>query len=371
MLAPEALDEPITDRRAHRAQALGEEFCRFRQLIGKLGGGERTSSALSRAEAAEAITLMLQDKASSEQIAAFLIAHRLRRPQPLEMAGFLDAYRQLGPQLPQQQRPVVSFGVPFDGRCREAPILPLTALVLASAGLAVVLQGSNPMPVKYGAGPAELLAALDLPLAQISWDSMGRVLQRYGLALLHQAHHFPAAERLVPIRERIGKRPPIATLELLWSCYPHDHCTVSGFVHAPTEALTWQTWDLIHQREGITVKGLEGSTDLPTGRVAIAAHWQRGQPERLVLHARDHGLRAEEPALSSLRIWQEQALAALNSDGPLRSALIWNAGFYLWRLGRSDSLAEGLAKAEALLREGAPEQLRRQLQQELKAAPSP
>lgn len=365
MLPPNDLDQRIAGRRHDRANVLGSEICRFRELIGKLGSGERTSTGLTRSEAAEALTRMLDGQATATQIGAFLIAHRLRRPRPEEMAGFLDAYGRLGPALSPIARPVVTFGAPFDGRCRDAPLLPLTALVLASAGVAVVLQGGGAMPVKYGATSADLLAALNLPLSQLHWPSMDQCFAQHGLALLHQPQHFPAAETLVSCREQIGKRPPIATLELLWSCYAHPQLQVSGFVHAPTEELAWQTWSLGGQLEGLTIKGLEGGVDLPTSRVTIAAHWRQGATERLVLQARDHGLRAPNVELTTLREWREQALAALRLHGPLASALIWNAGFYLWRLKAEPSLEGGIRQAEALVRDGAAEALRARLAHDL------
>jgi anthranilate phosphoribosyltransferase len=361
MLPPHDLQQPIGQRRHQRAEALGEGFCRFRELIGKLGSGERTSTGLTQAEAREAIERILAGQVSPAQAGAFLIAHRLRRPRPEEMAGMLEAYHELGPTLPVIDRDVVSFGVPFDGRCREAPLLPLTALVLISAGLGVVLQGGAPMPVKYGVTNAELLAALDLPIAELDWPAMVRHFHCHGLALLHQPHHFPAAEQLVPIREQIGKRPPIATLELLWSCYRASALQVSGFVHAPTEDLAGAIWPLLGQAEGLTVKGLEGSTDLPTSRVAVAGHWRSPstEPERLLLQARDYDLRAPESTLGSLAQWRNEALAALRCEGPLAKGLIWNAGFYLWRQGSSLTLEAGLAKAESLLQDGSCESKRR------------
>jgi len=363
MLPPHDLQQPIGQRRRQRAEQLGMEFCRFRELLGKLGSGERTSTGLTQAEAREAIERILAGQASPAQVGAFLIAHRLRRPRPGEMAGMLEAYHQMGPTLPAVEGGVVSFGVPFDGRWREAPLLPLTALVLVAAGLGVVLQGGAPMPVKYGATNAELLAALDLPIAQLDWPAMVRHFQSKGLALLHQPHHFPVAEHLVPIREQIGKRPPIATLELLWSCYRSPALQVSGFVHAPTEDLAGATWRLLGQSEGLTVKGLEGGVDLPTSRVAVAGHWRRGSalPERLLLHARDYDLRAPESELGSLAQWREQALAALRCEGPLVKPLIWNAGFYLWRQGSQPTLAAGLGRAEELLRSGSVGKLQQSL----------
>ena len=55
MLPPHDHQQPIGQRRHQRAEELGEGFCRFRELIGKLGSGERTSTGLTQAEAREAI----------------------------------------------------------------------------------------------------------------------------------------------------------------------------------------------------------------------------------------------------------------------------------------------------------------------------
>ena len=114
------------------------------------------------------------------------------------------------------------------------------------------------------------------------------------------------------------------------------------------------------QAEVLLIKGLEGGVDLPTSRVAIAAHRRAGQatPERLLLQARDFGLRVPEVELTSLEAWRDQALAALVGEGPLRQGLIWNGGFQLWGTGLATSLAEGVEQAEALLVEGTVERWR-------------
>jgi anthranilate phosphoribosyltransferase len=97
-----------------------------------VGSGEHTSKGLSREEAAEALDLMLHQEATPAQIGAFLIAHRIRRPEPQELTGMLDTYRQLGPKLHSKtdQTAPVCFCMPFDGRSRTAPVYPLTTLVL-------------------------------------------------------------------------------------------------------------------------------------------------------------------------------------------------------------------------------------------------
>ena len=328
---------------------------RFKELLRKVGSGEHTSRGLSRGEADEALALMLQGHASDTQIGAFLIAHRIRRPEPQELAGMVDTYRRLGPQLTSasaQPKPVC-FGMPFDGRTRTAPLYPLTALVLCAAGQPVVLQAGARMPVKYGVTALELFQDLGLDLQGLPLNAVASGFQHHGLALIHQPDHFPLADSLIRHRDDLGKRPPVASAELLWTAHHGDHLFVSGFVHPPTESRAWETLRLLQEKDVITVKGLEGSTDLPIGRACITARMANGMSaERLILHPRDHGCFGPDPEWQTLNAWTLQAREALQGQGPLAASLRWNAGTYLWLAGISVSLEAGLEQAAACLQNG-------------------
>jgi anthranilate phosphoribosyltransferase len=351
----------IPSRRERQLAALGSERARFRELIGKVGSGEHTSTGLTREEARTAMDLMLQGQVSEAQLGAFLIAHRIRRPLPIELAGMLESYRHHGPALRTPGKRALSFGVPYDGRSRTAPLLPLVALLLASAGVPVVLHGGDPMPVKYGVTLAELFSAIGIEWRALPLPVLQQRLDQHNLALTHQPDHFPAAERLVAARDEIGKRPPVASLELLWTPHQGDHLLISGFVHPPTEKRAWEALELAGESDVLTVKGLEGSTDLPASRAGITARQQGGSVERLLLHPRDHGLHGEEVPWESLDIWQQQALAALVGEGPLAQTLLWNLGSYLWLTNQIATVAAGLEQARALLAARSGERLRRAL----------
>jgi anthranilate phosphoribosyltransferase len=360
--AAPATDPPSSERQRLRLTALGPERSRFRELIARVGSGEHTSTGLSREEAREAMDLMLAGGVSEAQLGAFLIAHRIRRPQPLELTGMLDSYRQHGPVLRTPGRRALCFGVPYDGRSRTAPLLPLTALVLASAGVPVVLHGGAPMPVKFGITLAELYAAIGVEWRGLSLKEVQQRLDRHNLALTHQPDHFAAAERLLPAREEIGKRPPVASLELLWTPHRGEHLLVSGFVHPPTEKRAWEALKAAGETDVLTIKGLEGSTDLPTSRAGITARLRPGEePERILLHPRDHNLHHQDVAWQSLAIWREQALAALVGEGPLAPALQWNLGACLRLADRFASLESALEQAGALLLARSGERLRHEL----------
>ena len=327
---------------------------RFKQHLRKIGSGEHTSKGLSRQEAAEALELMLREQATPAQIGAFLIAHRIRRPEPQELTGMLDTYRALGPVLrsPEDQRMPICFCMPFDGRTRTSPIYPLTSLVLMACGQPVVLQGGDRMPIKYGITALDLFRLLDLNLDGLPLSTVQDGFNNHGFALIHQPDHFRMAESLIDYREQLGKRPPVASLELLWTAHRGIHLLVSGFVHPPTESRAWEALRLAGETNLLTVKGLEGGTDLPIGRACITARVRNGVAERMILHPRDHGCHNADVEWSTESTWQSQAFDALRNRGPLSEALRWNAGAYLWIAGLSDSLDSGIDKAAAVLEEG-------------------
>ena len=327
----------------------------FRDLLKQVGSGSHTSRALSRPEAEAATRMMLTQTATPAQIGAFMIAHRIKRPTVEELAGTLDAYQALGPTLPAiaDGRSALVFSCPYDGRSRTAPITPITALVLMAAGLPVVMHGGDRMPTKEGIPLAELWAQLGVDLRPHSLAQAHALLNRTGFGFVYLPQHFPAAQALVPYREQIGKRPPFATVELLWSPYAGPHTLVMGFVHPPTEEFAKGTFALREQSRWITVKGLEGSCDLARGRTAIVGINRPDQSERLLLHPRDYGLEGDDVDLGDEASLGDRLLEVLvGQPSALAKTALWNAGFYLWQGGVTPSLDSGLAEAESSLATG-------------------
>ncbi|HSM80627.1 MAG TPA: anthranilate phosphoribosyltransferase family protein [Nodosilinea sp.] len=331
----------------------------FRDLLKQVGSGSHTARALTRAEAETATRLMLTQTATPAQIGAFMIAHRIKRPTAEELAGTLDAYAALGPTLPAMApdsaypyRALV-LSCPYDGRSRTAPVTPVTALVLAAAGVPVVMHGGDRMPTKEGIPLIELWGQLGVDLRPHSLAQAHTLLNRTGLGFVYLPQHFPAAHGLVTYREQIGKRPPFATVELLWSPYAGPHTLAMGFVHPPTETFARGTFALRGNTDWITVKGLEGSCDLARGRTAIAGVNHPGQSERLLLHPRDYGLEGDDVELGDEATLGDRLLAVLaGTPSELAKTALWNAGFYLWQAGVTDSLPAGLAAAQAILSSG-------------------
>jgi anthranilate phosphoribosyltransferase len=332
----------------------------FRDLLKKVGSGSHTSKPLSREEANAATQMMLTQTATPTQIGAFMIAHRIKRPTPEELAGTLDAYTALGPTFPAiaDGRKALVLSCPYDGRSRTVPVTPITTLTLLAAGVPVVLHGGDRMPTKEGIPLVELWAQLGVNLAELSLAQSYELLNQTGFGFVYLPQHFPQAHALVPYREQIGKRPPFATVELMWSPYGGPHRLVLGFVHPPTEVLSQATFALRGQWEWMTVKGLEGSCDLARGRTAIVGiHPADATPdapvERLLLHPRDYGFEGDDVPLEEETTLGEALLSVLaGQPSELFKTAQWNAGFYLWQGGAAESLEAGLTLAHDLLTQG-------------------
>lgn len=322
----------------------------------KVGSGNHTGENLTRAEAATATKMMLLGEATPAQIGAFLIAHRIKRPTADELAGMLDAYNELGPKLQPiaDGRPVIVLGIPYDGRTRTAPISPITALILAAVGQPVVMHGGDRLPTKYGLPLAEIWQGLgvdwtNLPLAQTQ-----QVFEQTGIGFVYIPQHFPLIQRIWEYRDQLGKRPPLATMELIWCPYAGDVHMIPGFVHPPTETLFELTLALQNITRYTLVKGLEGSCDLPRDRTAIIGlSSPSGVLERLHLIPRDYGFTTKNVPLGTTEelLAEMQAVLAGNSTELTQTAL-WNGGFYLWQSGICPDMRSGIAKAEELLISG-------------------
>lgn len=332
---------------------------RFREFVQKIGSGPHTGKSLTREEAATAMELMLLQTATPAQIGAFLIAHRIVRPTGAELAGMLDTYAKLGPQLQpvaSHARSPVIFGIPYDGRSRTAPLAPLVSLIMTAAGVPVILHGGDRMPTKYGIPLVDIWQEWGINWPQVSIDQIQDIFAIAGLGFIYTPTHFPAAAGLTPYRDQIGKRPPIATLELLWCPYAGDAHLMFGYVHPPTEQTALVAVSLRGTPHKLTtIKGLEGSTDLPRDRTGIIGVHQSGRDlERIFMHHYDYDLsNINSPLLPTPELLANFATVLQGQPSELLNSVVWNAGFYLWHCGAVGDIAIGMQLARELLSSGA------------------
>jgi anthranilate phosphoribosyltransferase len=205
----------------------GAEIARFATYVATLGRGPGRSRALTRAEADDAMRLLLAGAPDPMQVGAFLMLLRYRGEDPEEIAGLVSGARD-ATRIDHAQADLdwPSYGA---GRTRGAPWFLLAALALADAGVRVLMHGTNEF--SGGMTVAQAIAALGLTPASSAADARAR-LERDRFAYVPIATLSPIMAQLLGLRRLLGLRSPINTVARLLD--PASASTgVDGVFHPP------------------------------------------------------------------------------------------------------------------------------------------
>jgi len=216
-----------------------------------LARGPSKSRHLTRAEAREAFSLILNGTADPEATGALLMLMRYRGENADEIAGFVDAIRDclVGWNSLPIQLDWPSYAA---GRSRGQPWFLLAAKLVAQAGFPVLLHGwnshQNPL-----ANVRQNLAAL----AIVTCDSPGTAeteIARSGIAYVPVEAMHPELLRLLKLRDVLGLRSPVNTA--LRALNPSQApASVQGVFHPTYRTLQLDTAVLLGQQHLTVIKG--------------------------------------------------------------------------------------------------------------------
>ena len=158
--------------------------------------------SLERAEARAAMGAVMDGEATPAQLAAFLVALRMRGETVDELTGFAEAMRE---RVVRVQAPAGTIDVVGTGGDRSGTINVSTgaALVAAAAGIPVAKHGNR--AITSQAGSADVLEALGVRTDHDA-DSAAAALRELGFAFLFAPSFHPAMRHAGPTRRELGIR---------------------------------------------------------------------------------------------------------------------------------------------------------------------
>jgi anthranilate phosphoribosyltransferase len=307
---------------------------RFAQYVATLGRGPGRSRALTRAEAQDAMRMLLAGQAHPIQTGAFLMLMRYRGEDPEEITGLVLGAR---PETTLRGLDAAldwpSYGA---GRSRGAPWFLLAALALGRAGIRVVMHGTNAF--SGGMTVPQALAALDLSPSETEAEAR-TALAATGFAYIPMQSLCPRFDALLGLRHLLGLRSPLNTVARLLNpagaaagvCgvfhppYIDTHLAVAERLamgrllvlkggggeaeRNPAKPATLHVWDAPTGRHEITAPALLPSPAPAPENPAIAAIWHA-----TLRHA---GIEARIVATIAL------ALMALAMGGDAEAQTLW------------------------------------------------
>ena len=181
----------------------------MKELLSKLCSKEN----LTIEESSLAITLVMSGEATPAQVAAFLVALKMKGETAEEVFGCAAALRQAAEKVPTRRTELTdTCGTGGDGK-GTLNISTAAALIAAAAGLAVAKHGNR--AVSSRCGSADVLEALGVVL-ELTPEDMGRCLDQFGFAflfapVLHKSlRHAAAPRREVGVRSVFNLLGPLS-----------------------------------------------------------------------------------------------------------------------------------------------------------------
>ena len=183
------------------------------------------AQSLSREEARAVMSDVLAGKCTDAQIAAMLIALRMKGETVEEIVGFAEAIRAAAAPLPIERNglePIVVSGTGRDALMEETPgeslidtsgtggdasgtfnISTATALVTAGAGVWVAKHGNRSISSKCGS--ADVVEALGVNI-QLSPERAAQCLREVGICFLYAPNLHPAMKQVQAVRRELRMR---------------------------------------------------------------------------------------------------------------------------------------------------------------------
>lgn len=310
---------------------------------------------LDQVSMAEAVGVIMEGVASDAQIAAFLTALRLKGETGEEIAGAAQAMRARCIKVPGAEihgGAIDTCGTGGDG-AGTVNVSTLAALTAAGAGATVAKHGNR--AVSSHCGSADLLEALGVRI-DVSPKVSARCLDETGFAFLFAPLYHPAMKAVVPVRREMGIRTifnilgplcnPAGVRRQLIGVYSQNLVQV---IAAVLKRLGCEKAMVVASEDGLD----EISVCAPTTAAILS---EDGKIEITSIEPSALGLNIHKPEAVRGGDPQENAAMSMKvlngAKGPVRDAVLLNAGASLTVAGLASDLREGMVLSGKVLDSG-------------------
>jgi anthranilate phosphoribosyltransferase len=333
----------------------------MRFFLREIGQGPRAGRDLTRDEAREAMSLILSQQATPAQAGAFLLVQRYKGETPEELVGFAEAVRTGARTISPKVEGLLDIGSPYDGRKKSIVVSPASAIVVAAAGVPVVMHGEKGIGPKFGIPIGDVLEALGIGIV----GEPGEVqcsIDETGVGFMRQSQFVPQVFALRELRTEIALRTCLSTVEKIYNLAGASY-SLLGLSHLPYAEKMLAAASEMGFRRVMIVQGIEGNEDAPTSRPCRAFIWEQGARSKesgaseIRIDASEYGLQpatAEEMAGGDAAENAQIAEVVLSGEiGGHRDLVLLNAGLRIWLTERADSIEEGIERAREAIDSGA------------------
>jgi anthranilate phosphoribosyltransferase len=317
-------------------------------LLDKLVSG----ADLSEAEATAAMRAMMTGDATPGQIGAFLVALRAKGETSGEVAAMARVMRELSLKVAVDEPLVDTCGTGGDGS-GSVNLSTMAALVVAGAGIKVAKHGNRAASSRCGS--ADVLEALGVEI-DLPPEGVAACIEEAGIGFCFAPRFHPAMRFVGPVRRELGIRTTFNLLGPLTNPAGARRQVV-GVADPGVAALMADALAALGTEHAVLVHGFDGLDEISTAGPARTWTVRDGTVLEGTIDPATLGFAAAPT--SSLGGGDAEANAAAVNDvlagvnGPIRDAVLLNAGLALMVAGQAGSLGDGCDQAGAAIDGGA------------------
>lgn len=299
----------------------------------------------------------MEGKASSEQIAAFLTALRMKGETIEEIASLARVMRNYCRQIhPKVAGNLVDTCGTGGDQIKTFNVSTTSAFVVAGAGVPVAKHGNRSVTSRCGS--ADVLEALGLRLDTPA-EIVEKTIEEVGIGFMFAPLFHPAMKHAAKPRREIGIRTVFNILGPLTNPANAPTQLLGVYQESLTDLLARVLANL-GVREAMVVHGLDGLDEISTvGKTQIA--WLRDRDVRsFTIEPEDFGIERTRPEMLQGSTSQENAMMTFrilndryDRNDPKRNIVLLNAAAAIAVSGKADSIEDGLAIAAKSVESGA------------------
>jgi anthranilate phosphoribosyltransferase len=337
-----------------------------------------SGESLSRSEAREVMAEVLSGKCTDAQIAALLIALKMKGETVEEIVGFAEAIRAAAAPLPIRGNDALAVsGTGRDALAEESldsalvesslvdtsgtggdasgtfNISTATALVTAGAGVRVAKHGNRSISSKCGS--ADVVEALGVNI-QLTPDRAAQCLREVGICFLYAPNLHPAMKQVQGVRRELRMRTMFNLLGPLTNPARASGQVVGVYSLDLVEKLA-EALSMLGLRRALVVHGLDGLDEITITGPTRIAEAREGSVRSYEVEPEEFGMKRAALAEISGGDAAENAeiiRAVLGGEkSPRRDVVLLNSAAALVAAGRAEQMAEAIPLARQSIDSGA------------------
>jgi len=296
---------------------------------------------------------VMSGELSEAQIAAFLIALRVKGETVDEIAAAATVMRQLSTKvnISNTAHLVDTCGTGGDG-IQTFNVSTVSAFVAAAAGAKVAKHGGR--SVSSTCGSADVLEALGVNVNKTA-DEVAASVNEIGIGFMFAPNHHSAMKYAAPVRKALGVRTIFNLLGPLTNPASAKRQVMGVFDQVLTGKLA-KVLQKLGSEHVLVVHGADGMDEISFTGDTYIAELKDGKVTEYTINPKQFGLSGHQ--LKDIQIQNAAESKAMIMDvltgkkGAARDIVLMNAGAAIYTAGIATTLEAGIATAAKMIDEG-------------------